>query len=90
MTNSYYSVRGVDTGVTSTANSADVRANLRLRLAADGEAGILVEEDDPCDIGPRFVAIYFMADNLGTLIRHLQTMQSEYQARSADRPLLHA
>jgi hypothetical protein len=41
---SYYTTFGVDTGVNSTANSAEVRANVRLRLAVGGEAGILVEE----------------------------------------------
>jgi hypothetical protein len=30
---------------------------------------------------PRFVAIYFQAGDLGTLIRHLQAMQAEYESR---------
>jgi hypothetical protein len=77
---SYCTVPGVDTGVPSTANSADVRGNLLLRLALVGdEAGILVEEDVTSDTGPRFVAIYFAADNLGALVRHLQAMQAEYE-----------
>lgn len=83
----YYSVPGVDTGVRSTANSADVRGNVCVRLAAwrehgrtlGGEAGILVEEEAPPDVAPRFVAIYFPADDLGVLIRHLQAMQAEYE-----------
>ena len=75
---SYYTVFGVDSGVHSTANSAEVRANFRLRLAVGGEAGILVEEDASPDVVPRFVAIYFPADDLGTLIRRLQAMQAEY------------
>jgi hypothetical protein len=78
---SYYTVPGVDSGVPSTANSADVQGNLLLRLALDAEAGILVEEDIASDVGPRFLAIYFPADGLGALIRHLQAMQAEYQAR---------
>ena len=78
---SYYAVPGVDTGVRSTADSADVRGNVRLRLAIGGEAGIVVEEDAPPDIAPRFVAIYFPADRLGALIRHLQAMRVEYEAQ---------
>jgi len=77
---SYYTMPGVDTGVRSTANSADVPGNLRLRLAVGGEAGILVEQDAPPDV-TRFVAIYFPAEGLGTLMRHLQAMQTEYEAR---------
>jgi hypothetical protein len=77
---SYYTVPGVDTGVRSTANSADVRGNLLLRLAIGGEAGILVEEDVSPDVGPHFIAIYFPSDDLGALIRHLQAMQAEYEA----------
>jgi len=77
---SYYTMPGVDTGVRSTANSADVRGNVRLRLAIGGEAGILIEQDAPPDVS-RFVAIYFPADSLGTLIRHLQAMQAEYEAQ---------
>jgi hypothetical protein len=50
----YYAVPGVDTGVRSMANSADVRGNVRLRLAVGGEAGIVVEEDAPRDVAPRF------------------------------------
>lgn len=77
---SYHTVPGVDTGVRSTANSADVVGNVRLRLAVGGEAGIVVEEDAPPDVPPRFVAIYFSADDLGTLIDHMQAMQAEYVA----------
>ena len=79
--NSYYTVPGVDTGVRSTANSADVRGNVRLRLAVGGEAGILVEEDAPPGVPPRFVAIYFPADEPGPLIHHLQAMQAEYETQ---------
>jgi hypothetical protein len=75
---SYYAVPGVDTGVRCTANSADVQGNVRVRLAAGGEAGIVVEEDAPPGVAPRFVAIYLPADDLGRLIDHLQTMQAEY------------
>jgi hypothetical protein len=78
---SYFSVPGMDTGVHSTANSADVEGNVRVRLAIGGEAGILVEEDAPLDVAPSFVAIYFQADDLGVLIHHLQAMQNEYTAR---------
>ena len=78
---SYYTIPGVDTGVPSTANSADARGNVRLRLAVGGEAGIVVEEDAPPDIAPRFVAVYFPADRLGALIRHLQAMRAEYEAQ---------
>lgn len=67
----------------STANSAEVQANVRLRLAAGSEAGILVEEAVSPDVMPRFVAIYFPADDLGTLIRHLQAMQAEYESRKS-------
>jgi len=81
MSSYYYTVPGVGTGVRSTANSADVRGDVRLRLAVGGKAGILVEEDVSPDVGPRFVAIYFPADDLGALIRHLQAMQAEYEAR---------
>ncbi len=80
----YYSVPGVDTGVCCTANSADVQGNVRLRLAVGGEAGIVIEEDAPTDIAPRFVAIYFPADNLDVLINHLQAMQAEYQSERVD------
>jgi hypothetical protein len=80
----YYTVPGVDTGVRSTANSADVPGNLRLRLAVGGEAGIVVEETTPADIVPRFVAIYFSANDLGPLIQHLQAMQAEYEARVSE------
>jgi hypothetical protein len=80
---SYYTAFGVDTGVHSTANSAEVRANVRLRLAVGGEAGILVEEAVSPDVMPRFVAIYFPAGDLGTLIRHLQAMQAEYESRKS-------
>jgi hypothetical protein len=83
--NSYYSAFGVDTGVHSTANSAEVRANVRLRLAIGGEAGILVEEAVSPDIMPRFVAIYFPAKDLGTLIRHLEAMQAEHESRKSSR-----
>jgi hypothetical protein len=76
----YYTVPGVDTDVRCTANSLDVIGNLRVRLAVGGEAGIVVEEDAPPDIAPNFVAIYFHAEELGTLIRHLQAMQAEYEA----------
>jgi hypothetical protein len=79
--NSYYNTFGVDTGVHSTANSAEVQANVRLRLAIDGEAGILVEEAVSPDVMPRFVAIYFPAGDLGTLIRHLRAMLAEYESR---------
>jgi len=75
-----YDVPGVDTGVRSTANSADVRGNVRVRLAAGGEAGVVVEEEAPPDVAPRCVAIYFPADDLGALIRHLQAMHDEYEA----------
>lgn len=78
---SYYAVPGVDTGVRSTANSADVCGNVRLRLALGGEAGILVEEKDAPKVGPRFVTIYFAAEELGVLIHHLQAMQDEYEAQ---------
>ena len=61
---SYYNVFGVDTGVHSTANSAEVRANVRLRLAVGGEAGIMVEEAVSPEVMPRFVAIYFSAGDL--------------------------
>lgn len=77
---SYYTVSGVDTGVLCTANSADVPGNVRVRLAIGGEAGILVEQDAPLSEAPRFVAVYFQASGLGTLIRHLQAMQTEYEA----------
>jgi hypothetical protein len=76
----YYTVPGVDTGVRSTANSADVPGSVRLRLAVGGEAGIVVEEDAPPDEAPRFVAVYFAAEDLGKLIRHLQAMQAEFDA----------
>ena len=78
---SYYNVFGVDTGVHSTANSAEVRANVRLRLAVGGEAGIMVEEAVSPEVMPRFVTIYFSAGDLSTLIRHLQAMQAEYESR---------
>lgn len=79
---SYSCADGEDIGVVSTANSADVRGNLRLRLAiGGGEAGILVEEQ-AADEEPRFVAIYFPAADLGRLIQHLQAMQVEHQAIS--------
>ena len=81
---SYYCVPGVDTGVRSTVNSADARGNVRLRLAIDGEAGILVEDDVSTDAPQRFVAIYFTAQDLGILIRHLQAMQAEFEAHSSD------
>jgi hypothetical protein len=77
---SYYTVSGVDTGVRCTANSADVPGNVRVRLAIGGEAGILVEQDAPLNEAPRFVALYFQASDLGTLIRHLQAMLTEYEA----------
>jgi hypothetical protein len=77
---SYYTVPGVDTGVRSTANSANVPGNVRLRLAVGGEAGIVVEEDAPPDEAPRFVAIYFAAEDLGDLIRHMQALREEYEA----------
>lgn len=77
---SYFTVPGVDTGVRCTANSADVSGNVRLRLAVGGEAGIVVEQDAPPDVTPRFVAIYFSADDLAVLIHHLQVMQAEYAA----------
>jgi hypothetical protein len=80
----YRTVPGVDTGVASTANSADARGNLRLRLAVEGEAGILVEDEAPADGPPRFVAIYFLADDLDRLIGHLQAMRAEYLARNGD------
>jgi hypothetical protein len=57
-----------------------VRGNVRLRLALGGEAGIVVEEEAPPDVAPRFVAIYFPADDLGALIHHLQAVQDEYEA----------
>jgi len=76
----YYDVPGLDTGVRSTANSADVRGKVRLRLALGGEAGVVVEEDAPLDVAPRCVAIYFPADELDVLIRHLQRMRDEYEA----------
>jgi hypothetical protein len=79
---SYYTVPGVDTGVRCTANSVDVPGNVRLRLAVGGEAGIVVEEDAPADETPRFVAIYFSAEDLGALIAHLKAMQAEYEARN--------
>ena len=78
---SYFHVPGVDTNVCCTANSADVRGNVRLRLAVGGEAGIVVEEDAPPDVAPHFVAIYFSAKDLGPFIRHLQAMQAEYEAQ---------
>jgi len=78
--NSYYTVAGVDTGVRCTANSADVPGNVRVRLAIGGEAGILVEQDVPLSEIPRFVAVYFQASDLRTLIRHLQAMQTEHEA----------
>jgi hypothetical protein len=78
---SYYTVPGVDTGIRCTANSADVAGNVRLRLAVGGEAGIVVEEDAPPDVAPHFVAIYFQADDLGTLVRYLQAMQAEYEGQ---------
>lgn len=65
----------------STANSADVPGNVRLRLAVGDEAGILVEGEIPPGVAPRFVAIYFPADDLGVLIRHLQAMRDEYEAQ---------
>jgi hypothetical protein len=77
---SYYTVPGVDTGVRSTANSANVPGNVRLRLAVGGEAGIVVEEDAPPDEAPRFVAIYFAAEDLGDLIHHMQAMREDYEA----------
>jgi hypothetical protein len=77
----YFTVPGVDTGVRCTANSADVRGNVLLRLAVGGEAGIIVEEEAPPEEAPRFVAIYFSADELNALIRHLQAMQAEYEAQ---------
>ena len=76
--NKYFTVPGLDTGVRCTANSADVPGNVLLRLAVGGEAGIIVEEDAAPDEAPRFVAIYFSADELNALIRHLQAMQAEY------------
>ena len=79
---SYYSVPGVDTGVPSTANSADVLGNVQVRLAAGGEVGILVEQETGSASPPRFVAIYFRADDLTALIDHLQATQAEYQRRS--------
>lgn len=79
---SYYTVPGLDTGVRCTANSADVPGNVRVRLAVGGEAGILVEEDAPGDVAPNFVAIYFRAEELGALVRHLQAMQAEYESRT--------
>jgi hypothetical protein len=82
---SYATGLGVDTGVRSTANSADVRGNVHLRLALGGEAGILVEEPDPSQAGPRFVAIYFPAEELGVLIRHLQAMRDEYASHRGSR-----
>jgi hypothetical protein len=54
---SYYCFPGVDTGVRSTVNSSDPRGHVRLRLATDGEAGILVEDDGSTDVPLRFVAI---------------------------------
>ena len=54
----YYSIFGVDTGVYSTANSAEARANLRLRLAIDDEAGILVEEAVSTEVMPRIASIW--------------------------------
>ncbi len=78
---SFYDVPGVDTGVRSTANSADVHGNVRLRLALGGEAGILVEEEGVGEAGPRFVAIYFPAEELGGLIRLMQAMRDEYEAQ---------
>jgi hypothetical protein len=78
--NAYSSMPGVDSGVISTTNSADIRGNLRLRLAVGGnEAGILVEEAG-ADGEPRFVAIYFATAGLERLIGHLQAMQEEYEA----------
>lgn len=89
---SYYVVPGVDTGVRSTANSADVRGNVRVRLAAwrdahagrtvGGEAGIVVEEEISPDAPPSFVAIYFSADDLDALIGHLQAMRDEYSVQT--------
>lgn len=81
---SYYVVPGLDTGIRSTANSVDVPGNVLLRLAVGGEAGILVEEEAPPDETPRFVAIYFSADDLEQLILHMQAMQAEYEARKRD------
>jgi hypothetical protein len=78
---SFFTVPGVDTGVPSTANSADVSGNVRLRLALGGEAGVVVEEDAPQGVAPRFVAIYFPADDLGILIRQLQAMRAEYECQ---------
>jgi hypothetical protein len=78
--NTYYTVPGVDTGVRCTANSDDVPGNIRLRLAVGGEAGIVVEEDAPPDGAPRFVAVYFRAEDLEHLIGHFQAMQKEYQS----------
>jgi hypothetical protein len=71
--------------VRCTANSGDVSGNVRLRLAVGGEAGIVVEEDAPPGVPPRFVAIYFDADELATITRHLQAMRAEYEARKDDR-----
>ena len=75
-----FTVPGVDTGVRCTANSLDVIGNVRVRLAVGGEAGIIVEEDAPPDVAPNFVAIYFHAEELATLIRHLRAMQAEFEA----------
>jgi hypothetical protein len=81
---SYYAVPGVDSGVRCTANSANVRGNVRLRLALGGEAGILVEEEVAGEAGPRFVAIYFPAEELGELMRHLRAMREEYEAQKCE------
>ena len=78
---SYYSIPGVDTGVHSTANSANVLANVRVRLAVGGEAGIVVEQETESASPPWFVAIYFRADDLTALIDHLQAMRAEYQLK---------
>ncbi len=79
---SYYAVPGIDTGVRCTANSGDVIGNVRVRLAVGGEAGIVVEESAPAGVAPDFVAIYFPAADLPTLIRHLRAMQQEYEAET--------
>ena len=84
---SYYNTFGVDTGVYSTANSAEARTNLRLRLAVDDEAGILVEEEVSTEVMPRIAAIYFRATDLGTLIHHLRAMQTEYENRKLSRTI---
>jgi len=47
-----------------------------------GEAGIVVEENAPPDEAPRFVAVYFAAEDLGKLIRHMQAMREEYEAQN--------